>query len=90
LTGTVSGVPDRFPVTIRNEFAMVEVSVIRSGSGLSLRITDVPGGASTCFDALELEGLCWLTPEQRRELVAPEPRWSDPPGERAAERDQAP
>jgi hypothetical protein len=73
----VSGPPDTLPLVIRNEFAMVEVSVLQSASGPQLCIRDVPGGVSVRLDALELEGLCWLTGEQRRELLDPQSRWSD-------------
>ncbi|MDQ1689428.1 MAG: hypothetical protein QOK42_2403 [Frankiaceae bacterium] len=65
------------PVTIRSEFAMVELRFVSGASGLLLEITDVAGGVSATFDALELEGLCWLTEEQRRTLLDPELRWSD-------------
>lgn len=68
---------DALPVVIRNEFAMVEVSVVAGASGPMLALRDVPGGVSVRLDALELEGLCWLTAEQRRQLLDPQSRWSD-------------
>jgi hypothetical protein len=75
----VSEVPDSLPATVRNEFAMVELSLVAGASGPLLKIVDVAGGADVCLDALELEGLCWLTDEQRRELLDPERRWTDAP-----------
>jgi hypothetical protein len=65
------------PLVIRNEFAMVEVSVTRRPSGDLLRITDVPGGASVSLDALELEALCSLGPRERSRLRNPEWRMND-------------
>jgi hypothetical protein len=56
---------------------MVEIKLIPGASGPRLEITDVAGGVSASFDALELEGMCWLTDEQRRTLLDPELRWSD-------------
>jgi hypothetical protein len=76
----VSRPADALPVVVRNEFAMVEVSVVPGASGPQLQLRDVPGGVSVRLDALELEGLCWLTPEQRRELLDPHSRWSDGEG----------
>jgi hypothetical protein len=73
----MSDAPDKLPATIRNEFAMVEIKLIPGASGPRLEITDVAGGVSASFDALELEGMCWLTDEQRRTLLDPELRWSD-------------
>jgi hypothetical protein len=75
----VTDVPSSLPATVRSEFAMVEVALVPGASGPLLKITDVPGGKSICLDALELEGLCWLTPEQRKALLNPEPRWTDEP-----------
>jgi hypothetical protein len=69
--------PESFPVTIRNEFAMVEVSVVAGGSGFQLKIEDVPGAVSVLLDALELEGLCWLSADERRQLLNPETRWKE-------------
>jgi hypothetical protein len=65
------------PFVIRNEFAMVEVALERRESGDLLRITDVPGGASVSLDALELEALCSLGPQERQRLRNPEWRMND-------------
>jgi hypothetical protein len=85
----VSRLPDSLPAFIRSEFALVEIALVAGASGPLLRISDVPGGKSVCLDALELEGLCWLTSEQRRGLLDPEQRWTDaPPGSAGDEPEQ--
>lgn len=75
----MSRVPDALPAIIRNEFAMVELTLVPGASGPLLQIRDVAGGVTVRLDALELEGLCWLTDDQRRRLLDPEPRWTDGP-----------
>ncbi|BCP14214.1 hypothetical protein [Mycobacterium paraintracellulare] len=62
---------------IRNEFALIEVEHVTRPSGDLLRITDVPGGASTLLDALDLEALCALGPQERAWLRNPEWRMND-------------
>lgn len=65
------------PLVIRSEFALVEVSLVRRGTGDVLRIADVPGGTEVCLDALELEALCAFGPELRARLQNPEWRMAD-------------
>lgn len=62
---------------IRNEFAMVELSLETRASGPVLKITDLVNGPSTTLDAMELEGLCWLDPESRMRLLSPDGRDDD-------------
>jgi hypothetical protein len=64
-------------VIIRNEFAMVEVSLETRASGHVLKITDLVHGPSTTLDAMELEGLCWLDAESRMRLLSPDGRDDD-------------
>lgn len=68
---------DKPTVIIRNEFAMVELSVEARASGLVLRVTDLVNGPSTTLDAMELEGICWLDPVSRMRLLTPEERDDD-------------
>ena len=64
-------------LVVRSEFAIVEVTVVESGAGAQLRLTDVAAGATAMFDALQLEGLCALGPEDRQRLASPEWRMRD-------------
>jgi hypothetical protein len=63
--------PDEAPwsAIVRNEFAMVELSLEPCVSGYVLRITDLVGCASVTLDATQLEALCWLERDRRTELV---------------------
>jgi hypothetical protein len=64
-------------VIIRNEYAMVEVSIEVRATGTVLRVTDLINGPSTTLDAMELEGICWLDPVSRMRLLTPDERDDD-------------
>ena len=74
---------------IRSEFAIVELSLVSTPSGEILKIEDQTSGRSTTLDAIELEGLCWLSPEERERLLVPSSRYgpwppsTTPPQERS-------
>lgn len=67
--------PGDLQATIRSEFAIVELSLVSSPSGPILKIDDQTSGRTTTLDAIELEGLCWLTPEDRERLLVPATRY---------------
>jgi hypothetical protein len=62
-------------LTIRGEFAAVELSVDHAGNGPRLCIRDLGSGRERRFSALELEYLVWLSDEALREMVDPSRRW---------------
>jgi hypothetical protein len=62
---------------VRSEFAMVELSLEPCASGHALRIRDLVGQASVTLDAGELEGLCWLSPDDRAKLIDPTQRYEE-------------
>jgi len=68
----MTGRDDRKPLVVRSEFAIVEVDLVATHAGGLLRITDLAGGATATFDALELEGLCALGADDRERLASPE------------------
>ena len=57
------------PVTIRNEFSLVEVSYLRRGASLSLVITDSTTGSRLVLDSTELESLARARHESFRRLL---------------------
>ena len=71
--------PLGLPAVVRNEFAMVSLSLVPTPSGHALKLTDESTGQTATFDAMELEGLCWLLPEQRRQLLASDARLGNLP-----------
>lgn len=56
---------------IRNEFAMVEVSVIKTLNGSSLKVQDVRSGSEIILDALELEAFTRASHWQFSSFVDP-------------------
>jgi hypothetical protein len=60
---------------VRNEFAIVELALQMGPSGPELRIRDLHRDGSVTLDALELEGLCWLSSADRMKLLAPQRRY---------------
>lgn len=55
---------------IRNEFAMVQVRIVREKDGRpGLELTDMESGDSIVLDALELESLTHLTHESFADVV---------------------
>lgn len=62
---------------IRNEYAMVELSIEVRANRTVLRVTDLVNGPSTTLDAMELEGICWLDPVSRMRLLTPDERDDD-------------
>jgi hypothetical protein len=65
-----------FPAIIRNEFAIVVVSLVPSASGLILQIKDETSGRTATFDAMELEALVWLTPADRQRMLSSDHRYA--------------
>jgi len=51
---------------IANEFAAVDVSVVRHGRGTRLRLRDVESGASVMLDPLDLRSFCLSSEEEQR------------------------
>lgn len=49
--------------TLANEFAEVQVSLVRTRNGVRLRIRNVRGGRTAELCPLELESLTWQGPE---------------------------
>jgi hypothetical protein len=56
-------------VIIRNEFAVVDVSVDTSARGPRLRIADLESGVVAFYDPLEVASLTLWPPERRAELL---------------------
>jgi hypothetical protein len=68
-------VPGLGPV-IESEFARVSVNFDVEGNSPRLRLEDLRTGRVRYLDALELETLIWLPPEQWRRLLDPSAgRW---------------
>ncbi|HTF49064.1 MAG TPA: hypothetical protein VK735_16585 [Pseudonocardia sp.] len=66
--------------TVASEFAAVAVSIDHEGNGARLRLEDLSGGRVAFLDALQLETLVWLPPEQLTALLDPSAnRWRDSP-----------
>jgi hypothetical protein len=63
-------------VVLRNEFAIVNVSVVGRGPHRRLRIEDQRAGVSVELDALELECLAWAAHRDLAPLLDPNAtRW---------------
>jgi hypothetical protein len=62
---------------VRNEFAVVEVSVQERGGSTALVIENATEDASIALDALELEALTRTTHERFRQLISAAPPYAD-------------
>lgn len=62
-------VPVPPPVTIRNEFSLVEVGYLPRGKSLSMVLTDSLTGSRIVLDATELESLARAPHESFRRLL---------------------
>jgi hypothetical protein len=51
---------------IANEFAAVDVSVVRHGRGTRLQLRDVESGASVTLDPLDLRSFCLSSEDEQR------------------------
>jgi len=68
------------PGVVASEFAAVSVTIDHQGNGPRLRLEDLSGGKVAFLDALQLETLVWLPPEQLTALLDPSAnRWRDSP-----------
>ncbi|WP_326837492.1 hypothetical protein VSH64_21820 [Amycolatopsis rhabdoformis] len=69
--------PDPDRVVVRNEFAVVGVTLRRSGGGRSrLRVEDLRTRQAVELDALELESLAWARHDDLSPLLDPSrSRW---------------
>ncbi len=63
-------------LVIENEFAAVEICKDDTGNALRLRLVDLRTGRTATFDALFLESIIWLSPDQQDDLMDPAARWS--------------
>ncbi|MBO0707295.1 MAG: dihydrodiol dehydrogenase [Candidatus Dormibacteraeota bacterium] len=64
-------------MVVRNEFAVVEVSVQERGGSTVLVIENATEGASIALDALELEALTRTSHETLRQLISATPPYTD-------------
>lgn len=70
--------PDR--QIVRNEFAVVGISVCRTATGTRLRIEDLRSRQAVLLDALELESLAWARHRDLTPLLDPSlTRWPGGP-----------
>lgn len=65
----MSGTDDELSVRIRNEFAVVDITVRRDTWGERLEITDAETGTAITLDALELEALTRLVHPELGPLI---------------------
>jgi hypothetical protein len=63
---------------LRNEFALVEITVVDAGNGPALSIRDADSGRSIVLDPLELEALTRCKHADFGPLVAAEGQEPDP------------
>jgi hypothetical protein len=54
---------------IANEFAAVEVCVVRQGRGLRLRVRDCESGAVVTLDPLDLRSFCLAVEADQRQWL---------------------
>jgi len=62
-------------LTLRSEFASVELTLDRGANGPRLGITDMRTGRVNYFDPLELEALVWTDHDELTGFMVPARRW---------------
>jgi hypothetical protein len=72
-------------VVVANEFAAIDVAVVRQGYGLRVRLRDRETGAEVTLDPLDLQSLCRADEDEQRGWLrvgpyrAPAPDVADQP-----------
>lgn len=75
---------ERRAMTVRNEFAAVEIELDSEGNGDRLRVEDLDSSRVVYLDALQLENIVWMPDDELSALMDPSRRWRE---ERTASED---
>ena len=87
-TGETAHIPP--PVTVRNEFSLVEVGYVPRGKSLSLVVTDSLSGSRIVLDATELESLARAPHESFRRLLREVDEHGDENGDQPGDEPRGP